>query len=250
MNDHTLQQLERLVEQCVRPVRTDFADKKRMREDLLSHLSSTFEEELERCGDERAALQQTLRRFGNPADVTHELQQTLSWQHRFSYFTEQIQARQPGESYLYLGMKHFLYALVLSILTSTLILIVRGNNVRTDPATMFWVFAVILAGMSITGSCSQWLVDGMGRALISKSKKSQLRYGLLSVFLYPAAMFAIHLGLMLGPRLGEYQISSSAMLAASATACFGPLVVWLMGPMMAERILYQEKWAAIDLTER
>ena len=53
MNENITNELERLVEQCVRPVKTHFADKKRMREDLLSHLSATFEEELERTGHAR-----------------------------------------------------------------------------------------------------------------------------------------------------------------------------------------------------
>ena len=53
-----------------------------MREELLAHLTAAFDEEAARLGDDRAALGRTLRRFGDPADLTRELQAAVPWLER------------------------------------------------------------------------------------------------------------------------------------------------------------------------
>jgi hypothetical protein len=41
-----------------------------MREELLGHVTSVYEEEVVRLADEQAALQRTAQRFGNPTELT------------------------------------------------------------------------------------------------------------------------------------------------------------------------------------
>jgi len=65
------------VERIVRPVRADWS-KARMRRELLEHLEAAFEEERGRGLDERAALVEAKRRLGEPADLTRELQGSVS----------------------------------------------------------------------------------------------------------------------------------------------------------------------------
>ena len=43
----------------------------------LAHLAAIFEEEAEKLGDERAALDRARRRFGDPRELTGELQETV-----------------------------------------------------------------------------------------------------------------------------------------------------------------------------
>lgn len=62
------------VERAVRPVRASGLRKDRMREELLAHLAGVFEEELVRLGDEQAAAQEAIRRFGAAQDVSRQLQ--------------------------------------------------------------------------------------------------------------------------------------------------------------------------------
>ena len=57
MNDSTLTELKVVVERAVRPLQASLAQKRRMREELLGHLLSTFEEEAAKVGDEQAALE-------------------------------------------------------------------------------------------------------------------------------------------------------------------------------------------------
>jgi hypothetical protein len=75
MNDATLTQLKILVERAVRPVRASTYYKRKWREELLAHVTAVFEEEA-KAGDERAALAQTEKRFGDPAALTAQLQES------------------------------------------------------------------------------------------------------------------------------------------------------------------------------
>ena len=77
MNEPTLTGLKILVERVVRPVRASTPRKGKMREELLAHVVGVFEEEAARLGDERAALEQTALRFGSPAEVTGQLQESV-----------------------------------------------------------------------------------------------------------------------------------------------------------------------------
>jgi hypothetical protein len=73
MNEFMIQ-----VERAVRPVRATAGRKDRMREEFLAHLTAIYEAELARLGDPALARQQALARFGDPADLTRELQASLS----------------------------------------------------------------------------------------------------------------------------------------------------------------------------
>jgi hypothetical protein len=71
------------VERIVRPVRAD-ASKLRMRRELLAHLQAAYEEERARGLDEPAALAEAKRRLGDPAEITRQLQASVSRLERLS----------------------------------------------------------------------------------------------------------------------------------------------------------------------
>jgi len=77
MNEFTLTELKIIVERAVRPVRASMSRKRKMREELLAHVGHVFEEEFAQLGDDRAALERTALRFGNPAEVTGQLQESV-----------------------------------------------------------------------------------------------------------------------------------------------------------------------------
>jgi hypothetical protein len=97
MSESTLTQLKILVERAVRPVRASTARKRRMREELLAHVVCVFEEEGARLGDDRAALERTALRFGNPAEVTSRLQESVPAGDSTARFFE----GRPGEATLW-----------------------------------------------------------------------------------------------------------------------------------------------------
>jgi ATP-dependent Clp protease ATP-binding subunit ClpC len=105
-------QLKILVERVVRPVQASIDRKRKMRAELLAHVSAVFEEEHARLGDAQAALTRTQQRFGPPAELTAQLQTTIPGRDRFTRFVEAIEAFRPGESMLRRATRHAVMFLV------------------------------------------------------------------------------------------------------------------------------------------
>jgi hypothetical protein len=89
MNESTLTQLKIIVERAVRPVRAGTARKRKMREELLAHVSAVFEEEAQR-GDTCAAVARVAARFGTPAELTRQLQESVPLHDRIPWFVENL----------------------------------------------------------------------------------------------------------------------------------------------------------------
>ncbi|QEL15971.1 hypothetical protein [Limnoglobus roseus] len=87
-----------LVERAVRPVQAGPKRKLRMREELLAHLTGIHEEELARLGDDSAARAAAVQRFGDPAALTVELQQSVSFSDRMDARMDRAFGWRPGES--------------------------------------------------------------------------------------------------------------------------------------------------------
>lgn len=65
------------VERVVRPVRAEPRRKMKMRQELLAHLTSAYEEGKTRLGNESLALEEAVRRFGKPKELTRDLQASV-----------------------------------------------------------------------------------------------------------------------------------------------------------------------------
>ena len=116
MDDVILQELKRVAEQAVRPVRATITRKRRMRKELLAHLTAIFDEEAEKLGDEQAALEQAKQRFGDPDELTTQRQQAVPRQNRWRSILENMGYR-PSESAWHLAVKHFVAILPILLLT-------------------------------------------------------------------------------------------------------------------------------------
>jgi hypothetical protein len=77
MNPSLELRMKRHVERIVRPVRARWQRKLRMREDLYAHLLAAFDEESRRCPAEDDAFAAAVRRLGEPATLTHDLQSSV-----------------------------------------------------------------------------------------------------------------------------------------------------------------------------
>jgi hypothetical protein len=80
--------LRKQVERAVRPVHATEQRKLRMREELLAHLTAIYVEEQSRLGDETAALAASRERFGDPAELTAELNRSVGAWQRFAWAVE------------------------------------------------------------------------------------------------------------------------------------------------------------------
>jgi hypothetical protein len=90
------------VERAVRRVRASPARKQRMRQELLAHLTGLVEEEKAQGGDERQALVRALQRFGDPAGLLRDLQDSVP---RLERWLSRLFFRGPGESGLCHGAR-------------------------------------------------------------------------------------------------------------------------------------------------
>jgi len=115
MNDATLKELKTIVERTVRPVGATMTRKRQMREELLAHLMAILDEEAERLGDEQAALERAKQRFGDPGELTKQLQQAVPRWDRCRSILENMGYR-PSESAWHLAAKHFLVMLLIYLL--------------------------------------------------------------------------------------------------------------------------------------
>jgi hypothetical protein len=106
MNESTLTRLKIVVERAVRFVRASVSCKRKMREELLAHVIGVFEEEFSRLDDEHTALERTALRFGNPSEVTSQLQASVPAGDGITRFFE----GRPGESKIW-GVLRFVSGL-------------------------------------------------------------------------------------------------------------------------------------------
>jgi hypothetical protein len=88
----------RLVERAVRPVRASNVHRRKIREELLSHLTGIYDEELTSRGNPVAAMQAAAERFGDPAELTCELNASLPLGERVGYYINRNLAWRPQES--------------------------------------------------------------------------------------------------------------------------------------------------------
>ena len=138
MNESTLTQLQVIVERAVRPVQASISCKRKMREELLTHVSGTFEDELAHLQDEHAALERTLVRFGNPTEVMSELQDSVPVSDRLWRFWE----GRPGESTLRFALRFVTMQAAVGLVILGAVLIAAG----LDRA---WSYAEVMAVCSL-----------------------------------------------------------------------------------------------------
>jgi hypothetical protein len=120
-------ELMKIVERTVRPVPSSTPHKRKMREELLAHLATIYEQELARSGDSAAALDAAAQRFGAPSELAREFEVALPFQERLSYFTERFVAYRAPESATRYSLRmawhtFALLAVVLSIVTGVVAL--------------------------------------------------------------------------------------------------------------------------------
>jgi ATP-dependent Clp protease ATP-binding subunit ClpC len=138
--------LMKIVERAVRPVRAGIVRKRRMREELLAHLTAIYEDELSRTGDPSSAVQAAAARFGNPSELATELNAALSYTERFSYFVERwVLYRAPESAARYsVRLSGYMLGLVASILGIVFAGVLLRYGWIADVRTLLGVFAAIV----------------------------------------------------------------------------------------------------------
>jgi hypothetical protein len=217
MNDAVLRELKSVVEQSVQPVRATFARKRRMREELLAHLVSIFEEEVGTLGDEQAALDETKRRFGDPETLSEQLQKSVPRRDRLLSLAERL-GYQPGESIWHVTAKHLLatlamYAIALLVALPMTHLLYRSYDLGTVGGhhSVGTVLAITLVVVPFNCALSVFfavLLNRVGRILVGKRGgrvSLAVLCGLASLFLLTGLPAVVLLILMTRQVIEEWR---------------------------------------------
>ena len=243
MNEPTLTQLKIIVERPVRPVRASNSRKRKMREELLAHVVGVFEEETARLGDERAALERTALRFGNPADVTSELQETVPARDAVRRFWE----GRPGEPAWRTAIRFAWVSGVFALVIAGFLLAVgfsfEVGSVGAWPreALIQSLCAVLIVPAWLSGLV--FLTNFMERALYGPARRSRLRVVLVVVGSW---LFML---LLLAAWSWPTWSAKWSHHSAIVMACF--LIVAMQTCALAHSSLlwrrYREEWARLPI---
>lgn len=244
MNDQVVNELKRVVERAVRPLRAGDARKLRMREELLDHLAAIYQEEEARLGDEEAALARARQRFGDPGRLTEELQDAISWLEYVRYGLDRYRYR-PGEPLLRLGLRHLLLSscgMVAMFLMVLPMVWMRGRFGEIGTIAHVALVTVLFStGFSLAVAV---IAEQMGQALYGRGGRSPrqtlLRYGMASLLVFPLVTAFTYGALMLS--LGE---TLRGFLLGSTIAPGAPLLFFLMAQTMKDQISRESQWQGI-----
>jgi len=148
--------LMKTIEQAVRPLRVSTPRKRKIREELFAHLTAIYDDELERAGNPKVALEAAINRFGEPSELVRELQSALPFHERVSYFIERWFAWRAPES---LARYAFRQArITFSVLAVILPLIVAGIYLAYGEIEPVWRLARLFASVVLIVPPAQFAI--------------------------------------------------------------------------------------------
>ncbi len=248
MNEIAERELKIVVERTVRPVRATMVRKRKMREELLAHLTAIFEEEAETLGDEQAAFDQAKRRFGDSRELSVELQGPVSRWGQVGSIVEKY-SFQSGESVLHLATASVLWMCLMAVaglLAAVPVSVLRGKS--ADFGMLAHVSLVTSVVMAAFTFLFLFLSERIARSLCGEESERSLSkvvlYCLASLTVFPALASVTYLAMSL---------DLAASLAHLRFACYfaptTPLIFLLMGRLMIEEIRYKQQWASLEIGE-
>jgi ATP-dependent Clp protease ATP-binding subunit ClpC len=244
--------LMKIVEQAVRPLRAGTPRKRKIREELLAHLSAIYDEEQVRAENPAAALQAAARRFGEPSELTHELQSALSIHERISYLIERWFAWRAPESLARYAFRQakltfYLLAVVLPIVVAGVYL---GYGWTEPVRTLTRIFASILilvppAHFALTLWCfkmrdAMWGVFGSRKSLV----KALTYDGLIALVVAAACLGCAWVAQPSTANVSEAFLPSLIVGAVAALAYL--LAVIFFGPATIRDTI----WALLEIENK
>lgn len=236
------------VERIVRPLRVPIGRKRQMREELISHLSEIFREEMAQLNDPHAAMKRAIERFGDPAAVTAELADSLTTQWRIGYGIEWLLGARPPEPAIQYHLRQAVVSLLL-ILPGILIAAASYRRfgweyayIALKPALAFLLFvpAQFMLGM---------LANLLRDEIYSPSRKAASLLNVTTMLLAVASfafllLFAVFLGTGIGVGRVLTIAPNLALLGVLTAICLF-IVVRKSGPeRIADRL-----WASMSLDD-
>lgn len=248
MNDATLKELKTVVERAVRPVRATLARKRKMREELLAHLVSVFEEEAQR-GDGQAALERAKQRFGGVRELSAQIQEAVPRSEWIGCFTERILLFRKGESALShavrIAISLFLWFAITLVLLPP-VLAIRGRLYELGRLEL----ALLAAGIAFAGFffVMTLLGHGLRQAWFPRASARSLLLGLLYVVLSVPVVPLIGL-LLAWVATGDLAVGLAHFRSLCWSAIVAPVVMIAAVWQIVEEAQDDDEWARIEIEE-
>jgi hypothetical protein len=240
MNESTLTRLKIIVERAVRPVGASTGRKRKMREELLAHVVGVFEEERARLVDDQATLEQTALRFGNPAEVTSQLQESVPAGDSIA----RIWDGQPGEATLWVLLRLACVASACAPVAACVVVLAAGRVAALPREAMIPATYAFL-GLPLYLFSLAFLTDCFEKAFYDRAKVSRIRVArsacieLLFMLLFVAG--AVWPGWLTGlDPLGLVPY-------ASILAAFSVVTALSLALGCAERRRYHQEWGRLPI---
>jgi ATP-dependent Clp protease ATP-binding subunit ClpC len=242
----------RIVERVVRPVRTAMARKRKMREELLAHLSEIYEEEYLRWGDSDAALHEAAKRFGDPTQLSGELQDSLtSLEDRRNYFFERWFGRRPPETAVWMMLRvsfvSFLCSIVIAVFIPMFIemIAVRGLHHLDAVAVRALISMAIFCPMGgfLVGVCYFKIRDSLFG--VFGSRKS-LRNGILLATLASLCVL-LCIASAIALLNASFQVVHEVVVPMIAVSVFGGIICLILARSRGPQEIRDTVWACMDL---
>jgi ATP-dependent Clp protease ATP-binding subunit ClpC len=243
MNETILTHLKILVERAVRPVRASIARKRKMREELLAHVSAVFEEEI-KSGDDTAALARTEQRFGVPSELTRQLQSTVPAADRVNYCIETFAGVPTRESALRRGAR---YAGTIGVACAIFLafwipLVGRSEDWLSLPRLPSLLAPAFMAFLTF---CATLLEASMRRALFDPRGRNWPRAvatGIATWLLVPTSVLAWYLAM--GGDIAAIFREVQVLFVSSLLA---PVALLIVVYACITEIRYLEEWASLRI---
>jgi hypothetical protein len=240
MNESTLIRLKIIVERAVRPVRASTVRKRKMREELLAHVVGVFEEEAARLGDDRAALEWTALRFGNPAEVTSQLQDSVPAGDRIARFFE----GQPGEATLWILIRVACVASAAELVgVGAVLLAADWVTALPREATITFVYAFLALPVYLFSLA--FLTDWIEKGVYDPAGTSRLR-----VALSAASALLFMLLFVAGAGWSDWPTDRDPLGSvpfAGMLAAYSVVLAWGLAQSFAEPRRYHEEWGRLPI---
>lgn len=250
LNETRLAQMK-IVERVVRPVLANSARKRRMRDELLTHLSAIYDDELVRSGDPAVAANAAAERFGDPAELTVELQSTVPQHERLVYRFESWFGWHPPETAVSWMTRVSLQLCALMLLLGVLMATIVMREIG-------WSYGVWLAVRPLAAAALVLPVSLFSYGVCYYKVRNHFWGVLGSQKSWPRTVFWAALLNLTTVVSGLIFLMISYGNLASAVAAFSPIVVFgliwavsaiVFAPTIGPREINDTYWALLDLDE-
>jgi ATP-dependent Clp protease ATP-binding subunit ClpC len=237
-----------LVERAVRPVSATVARKRQMREELLAHVTGIYEEEKEKSRDDEIALERTRQRFGDPRELSTELQQSVpAWNRLRGSLQEPCARLTLGVSTLQLAAIIAVgTVIVYSIVVLPMVLVMLAAGKSLDIAIALHVMPVTAAVGAVFAFLLVLFGSKISRALYGNHSERRVRraiyWCLASLPIFPMLVISLYWGFGL-------PVPNSPLVLAFAIAPATPVLLILMARATADEVRRDEKWTRLVIEQ-